>query len=82
MGKKKKKDFLHTHQMILRSVQETLLPQQVSITTTGHIYFLSQSTTQRNQEGCSEPGEVMDIKKKKKRKNTLTTSPLAFTHIA
>lgn len=61
------KGILHTLQMI-PSVQKTLLPQQVSITTTGYIYFLSQSTTQKSQEGCSKPGEDMNIKKKKKGK--------------
>lgn len=69
--------------MILMSVQETLLPQQVS-RTNGYIYFPSQSTTQRKQEGCSEPGRHGYLKRKKKkdkRKKILTTSPLVLTYI-
>lgn len=44
----------------LMSVQETLLPCQF-LTTSGCVYLSSQSTMQRNQEGCSGPGEGMDI---------------------
>ena len=44
----------------LMSVQETLLPCQFLIIT-ARIYLLSQSTTQRNQEGCSGPGEGTDV---------------------
>lgn len=42
------------------SVQEALLPCQFLITT-GVFYLPSQSTGQRNQEGCSGPGKGMGI---------------------
>lgn len=41
------------------SVQETLLPRQLLITT-GVFYLLCQSTMQRDQEGSSGPGKGMD----------------------